>query len=202
MRVRLREFIALCSSDLETRSLHPGGLVIGGEPLASGGRHANPSAAFPNGSDPETLFNTYGTWLLGSLRRRYGPELAEDLLQETYLRLLRQTEPVEILKPKAFLLQIARNLFLSGYRQTLRRAELDTVNVRTQARTEGGGQVEAIVLKQIILAMPQKLRDVFVLSRFGGMTNDAIADHLGIRPKTVESRMTQALAYCAAQLRA
>lgn len=169
--------------------------------MASGGRPVNPSPAFPNGSDPETLFNAYGTWLLESLRRRYGPELAEDLVQETYLRLLRQTEPVEILKPKAFLLQIARNLFLSGYRQTLRRAELDTANVRTQARTEGGGQVEAIVLKQIILAMPEKLRDVFVLSRFGGMTNDAIAAHLGIRPKTVESRMTQALAYCAAQLR-
>lgn len=168
--------------------------------MASGGRYRKSAPALPNGSDAETLFNTHGSWLLGSLRRHYGPDLAEDLLQETYLRLVRQ-QPVEILKPKAFLLQVARNLFLTGYRQTVRRTELDTFSLRTQARSEGATQVETIVLKQIILGMPQKLRDVFVLSRFGGMTNDAIAEHLGIRPKTVESRMTQALAYCAAQLR-
>ena len=170
--------------------------------MASDCRYANLAPAFPAGSDPQSLFETYGPWLVRILRRRYGPEIAEDLAQDIYLRLLRQTQPVEILKPKAFLLQVARNLFLSHYRRDLRRTELDTLSLRTQAQTEAAAQGEVIVLKEIILGMPQKLRDVFVLSRFGGLTNQAIAIHLGIRPKTVESRMTQALAYCAAQLRA
>lgn len=169
--------------------------------MASGRRYSNPHPAIPGGSDLATLFAAHESWLLGSLRRRYGPEVAEDLLQDTYLRLLRQKAPVEIRKPKAFLLQVARNLFLDSYRRNVRRAEADTFSLASRARAEGSSQVERLVLKQIILGMPQKLRDVFVLSRFGGMTNDAIADHLGIRPKTVEARMTQALAYCAAQLR-
>lgn len=168
--------------------------------MASGTRRMITQPALSAGSDPEVLFQTHGSWLLGTLRRRFGPEVAEDLLQETYLRLVRQTEVVEVHKPKAFLLRIARNLFLSGYRRDQRRAEIDGVSLTTRAQSEAASQVELLILKDIILRMPRKLRDVFLLSRFGGLSNEAIADRLGIRPKTVESRMTQALAYCAAQL--
>lgn len=62
-------------------------------------------------------------------------------------------------------------------------------------------QADEVFARQIILGLPQPLRDVFVLSRFGGLTNEQIAEQLGIRPKTVEWRMTKALAHCAAQYR-
>lgn len=176
-------------------------LVIGGDEVASGGRSANPSLTLPKGSDPEALFRAYSPWLLRTLQHKFGREIADDLLQETYLRVTRHAATIEILKPKAFLLQVARNVFLNGYRQNRNRAALEQPLLATRAQTTAADQVETIVLKDIILGMPEKLRDVFVLSRFGAMSQQQIADHLGISPKTVEWRMTKALAYCAAQLR-
>src|SRR5690606_36363922 len=137
---------------------------------------------------------------LRTLRRQFGREVADDLLQETYLRVTRHAATIEIVKPKAFLLQVARNLFINGYRRDRLRAAHEQPLFATQARTAAPAQVEALVLKDIILGMPPKLRDVFMLSRFGAMSQQQIADHLGISPKTVAWRMTKALAYCAAQL--
>jgi len=62
-------------------------------------------------------------------------------------------------------------------------------------------QAAEVLAKQLVLGLPEPLRDVFVLSRFGGLTNTQIGEQLGISPKTVEWRMTKALAHCAAQLR-
>lgn len=150
-------------------------------------------------SDAETLFATHGAWLLGSLRQQYGADLAEDLLQDTYLKVLRQQRPAEILKPKAFPLQVARNLFLSRYRRDRRREELDAW--QSPLFSQAAAQDTSLLLQDIVLSLPQPLREVFLLSRFGGMTNQEISHHLGIRLKTVEWRMTKALAQCAAQLR-
>ena len=57
------------------------------------------------------------------------------------------------------------------------------------------------MLKQIILALPEAERQVLLMSRFEGMPHAAIARALGISVKTVEWRMSRALARCAAHLR-
>lgn len=169
--------------------------------VASGADRSKRSLALPDGSDAEALFRAHSPWLLRSLRRKFGREVADDLLQETYLRVVRQAQPAEIQSPKAFLLQVARNLFIDGYKRDRARADYEASLFAIQARAAPAAQVETVVLKEIILAMPLKLRDVFVLSRFGGLTNAQIAEHLGLSEKTVEWRMTRALAWCAAQLR-
>lgn len=169
--------------------------------MTTRGRQSKPVPALPSGTDAETLFQTHGSWLLNSLRRRYGPDLAEDLAQETYLRLLRQAQPLTVLHPKAFLLHVARNLFVTQYHQNLRRTERETISFGARAQVEAADQLELVALKEMVLSLPQPLRDVFVLSRFAGMTHEAIAERLGIRVKTVEGRMTKALIHCAAHMR-
>jgi RNA polymerase sigma-70 factor (ECF subfamily) len=66
---------------------------------------------------------------------------------------------------------------------------------------EPASQIDVVLTRQLVLGLPQPLRDVFVLSRVSGLSNNQIAEQLGISPKTVEKRMTKAKAHCAAQLR-
>lgn len=148
----------------------------------------------------DSLYRLHSPWLTARIRRRFGRD-AEDVVQEVWLWLIPLTASETIRSPKALLLRIASNIAITRARQTRRRSELLAYHASDVTPTYGADQSEAVLLQQIVLGLPQPLRDVFVLSRIGGMTNSQIAEQLGVSPKTVEWRMTKALAYCAAQLR-
>lgn len=142
----------------------------------------------------------YGRWLHAQLRRRFGSEATDDIAQDTWLRLARLPTIEAITHPKAFILRVAINSAISDQRRA-KRGELAHASAGLETRAESAAQHETVILREIVLGLPQPLRDVFVLSRFGGLTNSQIADQLGLSPKTVEWRMTKALAHCAAQFR-
>ncbi len=148
------------------------------------------------------LYKRYAAWFRARLVRRYGAQDAEDLLQETWLRLTPYREAREIQHPQALLMRIATNLAADMSARQFHR----TRHVSEISQSHGWGyelpaQADEVLAKQLVLGLPVPLRDVFVLSRFGGLTNSQIGEQLGISPKTVEWRMTKALAHCAAQLR-
>lgn len=148
------------------------------------------------------IYDRYAAWLKAKLVRRYGVEDAEDLFQETWLRVAPYQATLGIRHPKALLLRIASNLAADHYARRGRR----TCHALEVGQLEGWGfempaQTEELMARELVLGLPVPLRDVFVLSRFGGLTNSQIGEQLGISPKTVEWRMTKALAHCAAQLR-
>lgn len=146
------------------------------------------------------LFRSYGTWLRRALRKRYG-QGAEDLVQEAFLRAARYGEGETVIRhPKALLMRIARNVAADqadSSAEAVARASV-VVELADYMReiAQSAEQVEALLLKQLILQMPVTYRDVFVLSRFKGMSYSMISEELGIPIKTVEWRMSKALAYC------
>lgn len=151
--------------------------------------------------DVDVLFRAYGSWLVNFLARRFGPELAEDLAQETFLRLGRQAPDVR--SPKSLLARVALNAAQDHLRreQAQKRPRL----VGLESAAEGvtlPDQHEALFHREVVAKLPRNLRDAYVLSRFGGMTYAEIAVHLGISVKAVEKRMTQALKLCMARYRA
>jgi RNA polymerase sigma-70 factor (ECF subfamily) len=153
------------------------------------------------------LYRRYARWLGSVLRRQLGssPHEAEDLVQETYIRAARYT-PAEVNRhPRALLHRIAVNLARDHMRRTVVRGGIcDTIDDDEAAASHTVSvppeQEYELQLKQIVLGLPPLYRDVFLLSRFTGMTYAEIASHLGISVKTVEWRMGKALALCVAQV--
>jgi RNA polymerase sigma-70 factor (ECF subfamily) len=144
------------------------------------------------------LYRLHAGWLKARLRRLVGAE-ADDLVQETYLRIARYQRAGDIPHPRALLLRIAVNLDLDARRRA-RRREAATAAACPDEGQDAPRQAQAVLLKQVILSLPEPLREVFVLSRFGGLTYEQIGERLGLSVKTVEWRMSKALAHCAAQL--
>jgi RNA polymerase sigma factor (sigma-70 family) len=145
-------------------------------------------------SEIDQIYRTHGNWLIAFLRRRFGQDDAEDLAQETYVRAV--SARGQIRNPRAFLARVA----LNAARDQIRRRKARPVLVRDDAvpATTQASQAEAIFLKQVIRTLPPKLRQVFILNRFGGLTYEAIAHRCGISVATVERRMTKALEMCTA----
>jgi len=151
--------------------------------------------------DVAALYRTYAHWVVAFLARRFGREIAEDLAQETFLRLSKQ--PVDWRSPKSLLARVALNVAQDHLRheQAQRRPRL----VGSHETPEGvtlPDQDQTIFHREVVAKLPRNLRDVYVLSRFGGMTYAEIAVHQGIGVKAVEKRMTQALKLCMARYRA
>ena len=154
-------------------------------------KNAARAAASPGAcASLELLYRHHYSWLLGQVRRRFGPDQAEDVVQETYARAAAY-QGKEVRNPRALLLQIARNVAIDMERR--RAARPVTLGLDEDEAQTLAVQTEALVLKQLILQLPPHLRDVFVLSRFAGLTYEEIAERLGIAVKTVEWRMNKAL---------
>lgn len=152
-----------------------------------------------SGPTLEDFHARYSHWLSQQLRRRFGPDISDDIAQDTWLKIATLSTVSAIRYPKAFLLRVAINAALSERR----RMEVSKRNLPSlpSGTPVDADQLERVFLREVVLGLPQPLRDVFVLSRFGGLTNSQIGEQLGISPKTVEWRMTKALAHCAAQFR-
>jgi len=157
------------------------------------------SLADPGRDRIDRLHKRYDRWLTAVLRRRFGQQDSDDLVQDTWLRLASTDRIAELAHPKAFLLRVAMNLAANRHRRRAMGGQVE--GLAAQFDRVEADQNDSVLLSQIVVGLPEPLRDVFLLSRLDGLTNAQIGERLGISPKTVEWRMTRALAHCAAQLR-
>lgn len=148
------------------------------------------------------LYRAHSGWLTARLRGRFGDE-TEDLVQEAWIRAEAYSRRGLIRHPKALLLTIVRNLVIDGARRRRRAPGSLTGGdpVDSEPAVEPASQIDAVALKQIVLAMPPELRAVFVLSRFAHLEYQEISERLDIPLTTVQWRMRKALEHCAARLR-
>lgn len=126
-------------------------------------------------------------------------EVAEDIVQEVFIRLWERGDDGRIRDPLPYLYQAAHNRAISHLRHehVHERWQSHAVLVAEPRGDEAQADLEhgdlARALDGAIALLPDRCRQVFLLSREQGMTHAEIARLLGVSIKTVESHVWRAL---------
>lgn len=124
---------------------------------------------------------------------------AEDIVQETFAKLWTFKGSIDINRPvKSFLFKTSYNLYIDMYRKSLRTKEIlkELYYQKIVSLTE---EDDAIKEKKIALVqhainnLPPKCKDIFMMSKFEGLTYNEISEELNISVKTVENQIGIAL---------
>jgi len=137
-------------------------------------------------------------YLLRMARHR---EVAEDLLEETWLRLITHPPPADAeLKLTPWLFTVARNLFLSWSRWRLLDAERvgELARMTLRAPPQPGPLDEVArgereqALEQALARLPARAREALLLVGVEGLTPGEAAAVCGIAPEAMRARLMRA----------
>ena len=149
---------------------------------------------------------------LRSYLRRVFPALPDidDLVQESYARLIRAHAAGRVSYAKAFLFTTARNAALDFFRR--RKvvaidgvADLSTLSVieeRPDAAAAVSRQQELALLAEAVKTLPERCRQVMTLRLLYAMSHKEIAAELGISDQTVKAQLAKGMRRCADYLAA
>lgn len=150
----------------------------------------------------EELFHRYRAELTRRLLTMVSShDAAADLLQDTYVRLLRfaRMQPVE--QPRALLHRIAKNLAID-YLRTKRGGlhDMEALEVALDAPCPVPSQERVLLAKerlrlltQAVEALPPRTKEAFLLYRFSGCSYREIADRMGISISGVDKHIRRAI---------
>jgi len=129
----------------------------------------------------------------------------DDLIQDSYARLLRAKRQGQIGYPKAFLFTTARNLALDFFRRRKVLAIDGVADLGALAVIEEGTDVADAVSKQqelelladAVRALPEHCRQVLTLRLLYGLSHKGIAEELRLSKHTVKAQLAKGIRRCA-----
>ena len=157
----------------------------------------------PQDRDPLTsTFLDNREALKAYLVRHFGSAaIADDLTQETWLRVASRKVGERIGNPRAYIFRIARNLGMDIRRREALGIEVQAdpvvVEMITDAKCDPARKAELSrelqQVMQVIDELPPRCREVFILCRIDGLDHQQVAERLGISKNTVVSQMVKAM---------
>jgi len=126
-------------------------------------------------------------------------EISEDLTQEVFLKLWGKRKSIREETVQAYLYTIASNLLKNHFK----RDQISFNFINSSPGDPGPDSPEFILemkefnreIQDVLAAMPENSRVVFLMNRIDGVIYRDIARKLGISVKAVEKRMHYALSY-------
>jgi RNA polymerase sigma factor (sigma-70 family) len=144
------------------------------------------------------------------------PVLAEDVIQDLYLKIARVDPTYEIDNPTAFLFRMANNIYLNRLRarksaDTREQAWHDThsqmsggeaIDEAPSAETQLQARQQLERLLENLKDLPEKTQTIFRLHKLEGVPQTEVAARLGISISSVEKQLSAALKSLMTRLRA
>jgi RNA polymerase sigma-70 factor (ECF subfamily) len=140
--------------------------------------------------------------LLGWLRRRVpDPSEAEDLLQDTFLRVTQRDTTDDVAHFEGYLYRTAESVLADRYRRrSVRRADAHIALEPEGHQAEDADALRALLARErlravsaSLMTLPERTRTVFVLRRLEGLRYGEIAARLKVSLSTVEKDMARAV---------
>jgi RNA polymerase sigma-70 factor (ECF subfamily) len=136
---------------------------------------------------------------------------AEDIVQEAWLKFDAAAGSRPVDQPVGYLYRIVRNLALDGRRKLLREQRYLSLGVDRQAEevaedrptpeVEAAGRDDVRAMREVMDALPEKMRIALEMHRIGDCTVKDIADYLGISVGSAHALVIKGLEQCRARLR-
>lgn len=147
------------------------------------------------------IYDDYGATLFGILSRIVRDDsLAEDLVQETFVRVWTQRSTYDTRKGTLFtwMLNIGRNLAIdmlrsSAYKVSSNNQSVDELVGIHEPEADTAVVPETIDVRDHVDRLPNDQRLIVELTYFRGLTQSEIADQFGIPLGTVKSRLRLAM---------
>lgn len=164
-----------------------------------------PLSTKENKDNFERIFREYYPWLVNyGSRILHDAELAKDLVQETFYKLWDNQKLLEpSLSIKAYLFKALYTACIDQLRhkkveerfinEALQEFYFNEIIQTPEAELKLIDSNIRELLQNATKKLPEKCRQIFVLSKFEGMSNKEIALQLNLSVKTVENQMTIAL---------
>ncbi|MEE5101729.1 RNA polymerase sigma factor [Pseudomonas alliivorans] len=161
------------------------------------------SVPSPHSEIVGALYRDHRSWLLAWLRRNIAcPQRAQDLSQDTFVRLLGRDELESPREPRAFLATVAKGLMFDHFRRAaLEQAYLCELMQVPEAE-QPSPEEQLLILEdlktidRLLATLSSKARTAFLYSRMDGMSHGEIAERLGVSVSRVRQYLAQAMRQC------
>ncbi|EAV0891815.1 sigma-70 family RNA polymerase sigma factor [Salmonella enterica subsp. enterica] len=151
----------------------------------------------------ESFYSAHHGWLKHWLTRKLQSVFdADDIAQDTFLRVINGESLTTIRDPKSFLCTVARRVMIDLFRRNaLEKAYLEMLarlpEMQVPSAEERQLHLEALQLvDQMLDGLSCKARNAFLLSQLDGLTYSEIASRLNVSVSSVKKYVAKATEHC------
>ena len=142
------------------------------------------------------IWETFHVRLYRFILKRVSDEAtADDILQEVFLKIHTRMHTLQADdRLEAWLYQITRHAIIDHYRRPVRLIQIDETLPAPASESAEPDAAEEIAasLREMAESLPELYREALILTEFGGLSQQQLADRLGISLSGAKSRIQRA----------